>query len=654
MADNWYVVLELEFDPPVEDESIISQRICEKSKIWSTHFYHYKNGHQYRKWHQSIPQIKKDMLGESNIRKQIAAEACNIVYGPIDRIIKIIGRNGIITEDECERISEKLKVDVSVIKKRAKKCGIECFGKTQKEKEETAGENNNEFVNESYYKGIKRFLDVFNADNLYDFLYAGTFINNANCLPCETLRQRAKERKKNEFNKIDYVSSEGSKLCAICELVFKDETNKALYDYYLKASNNSKTLEEVKTIYEICGYLPEEFVREVVCRLLKENGELETVIDLFNKFCESHNIPIDINATIQYALEYVDEKRQNVIRSSLEVFNGEIRYAYLNEKEEAVFPQKENGESFVDTYCYCSDDVLLVGSDAKEMNVIEPDNTIMIDPGLLKIQGKIGNFNGRALSAEEALSRIIKSIIKTRDYNKLVLTLPTYFNYTTAFPIMRAVHNSGVEIVDVISHAAAIVEYLKGDQKVQFRREEKIIIVYISKKSVYFDLVQWKFGDLIICNSYEYSYGYSEVNELIANYILCERNNHADSLRFFAGLGIEENLHKADTIRKKLVKNDDVTAQLFSIVDGSPRRLTITREELSDVCDDYITQLLSKFESTLKELKLEERINSKVVIVGNGVETLLLQKVLQNKEFDACYYSDEIIAEGALLVSRNI
>lgn len=134
MADNWYVVLELEFDPPAEDESIISQRICEKSKIWSTHFYHYKNGPQYRKWHQSIPQIKKDMLGESNIRKQIAAEACNIVYGPIDRIIKIIGRNGIITEDECERISEKLKVDVSVIKKERRNAELNALGKHKKKK----------------------------------------------------------------------------------------------------------------------------------------------------------------------------------------------------------------------------------------------------------------------------------------------------------------------------------------------------------------------------------------------------------------------------------------------------------------------------------------------------------------------------------------
>lgn len=450
------------------------------------------------------------------------------------------------------------------------------------------------------------------------------------------------------------MSSEGSKLCAICELVFKDETNKALYDYYLKASNNSKTLEEVKTIYEICGYLPEVFAHEVVCRLLKENDELETVIDLFNRFCESQCIPIDINAIMLYALEYVDKKHQNVIRSSLEVFNGEIRYAYLNYNEKPIFPHNENGESFVDTYCYCSDDALFVGSVAKKMKAIEPDNTIMIDPELLKTQGYIGHYNGRAISAEEAFSRIVKSIIITRDYNKLVITLPAYFNYTTAFPIIRAVHNSGVEIVDVISHAHAIVEYIERDKEFQLRREEKIIIVNICKKSVYIDLVHWKYGELIICKSYEYSGGYSEVNELIASYLVWERNDHADSLRFFAGLGIEEALYKADKIRKKLVINDDLTVQLFSIVDGLPRRITITREVLSDVCNDYITQLLSSLESTLSEVKLEERINSKVVIVGNGVEALLLQKILQNKKFDAFYYSDEIIAEGALLVNRNI
>ena len=199
MADNWYIVLELEFDPPVEDESIIAQKIDEKSKFWSTHFNDFKNGAQYRKWHQSIPQIKKDMIGENNIRKQLSTEACTIVYGPIDKLLKTIGRKGKITADEGDKISKKLKVDVSAIKKRATKLGIKwevpsvdyqaVYDKYYKTKPQNA----------STFDGMKQMLKTFNVDNLYDFLYAGTSVKNANRLPCETLRQRAKEKKKNEF-----------------------------------------------------------------------------------------------------------------------------------------------------------------------------------------------------------------------------------------------------------------------------------------------------------------------------------------------------------------------------------------------------------------------------------------------------------------------
>ena len=32
MADNWYVILELEFDPPVEDEQKIADKIAKLSK----------------------------------------------------------------------------------------------------------------------------------------------------------------------------------------------------------------------------------------------------------------------------------------------------------------------------------------------------------------------------------------------------------------------------------------------------------------------------------------------------------------------------------------------------------------------------------------------------------------------------------------------
>ena len=96
MADNWYVILELEFDPPVEDEQKIADKIDERAKFWSTHFNDFKMGAQYRAWHQNIPQIKKDMIGAANIRKQLAADACTIVYGPVDKLLKRLAEKEIL------------------------------------------------------------------------------------------------------------------------------------------------------------------------------------------------------------------------------------------------------------------------------------------------------------------------------------------------------------------------------------------------------------------------------------------------------------------------------------------------------------------------------------------------------------------------------
>ena len=125
MADNWYVVLELEFDPPVEDENKIAERIEERSKFWSTHFNDFKLGAQYRSWHQNISQIKKDMLGPNNIRNQLATEACAIVYGPVDKLLKTIGRKGNITSDEGDKLSKKLNISLNVVKRRTKALGIQ-------------------------------------------------------------------------------------------------------------------------------------------------------------------------------------------------------------------------------------------------------------------------------------------------------------------------------------------------------------------------------------------------------------------------------------------------------------------------------------------------------------------------------------------------
>lgn len=298
MADNWYIVLELEFDPAVEDEKIISDRIDEKSKYWSTHFNDFKMGAQYRSWHQNIPKIKKDMLGPDNIRKQLAADACTQVYSPVDKLLKTIGRKGNITDDEGDKLAKKLKISVDTAKKRAKALGIPWL---------SGSPTNYQATYDKYYKtkpqnaaafdGMKQMLSSFGVDNLYDFLYLNTPMKNANRLPCETLRQRAAEKKKTEFYKNDSVSGTGSKLCGQCDIVFKDEKSKEIYDKYLEYIKRKSILDDAKSIAEISGELTIEQGEDIIGQLTQLFRDRNLAEDVLIAFCKVDKIAYNTGST---------------------------------------------------------------------------------------------------------------------------------------------------------------------------------------------------------------------------------------------------------------------------------------------------------------------------------------------------------------------
>ena len=288
MAENWYIVLELEFDPPVEDEQAITAKIEERAKFWSTHFNDFKLGPNYRAWHQNIPQIKKDMLGPANIRKQLAAEACTIVYGPVDKLLKTIGRKGCITAGEADKISQKQKISVAVVKKRCAKLGIKWEDKTDDADYQATYDKyyKTKPQNAASYDGMKQMLATFQVDNLYDFLYANMPVKNAPSLPPETLRQRAGEKKRTEFDKHNATSGTGSKLCGQCEITFKDAASKAAYDAYLEYTKRKAILDYAKSIAEISGELSPEQGDEIIgqlTQLLRNRQLAEKVLVAFCK-----------------------------------------------------------------------------------------------------------------------------------------------------------------------------------------------------------------------------------------------------------------------------------------------------------------------------------------------------------------------------------
>lgn len=289
MTDNWYVILELEFDPPVEDEQKIADKIDEKAKFWSSNSTHFKFGPQYKTWLQKVPQIKKDMIGSTNIRKQLAADACIQVYGPIDKSLKIIGRKGYISDVEGNKLAISKKISIDIVKKRASKLGIEwrkdtidyqaLYDKYYKTKPQNVA---------MYDQDIER-LASFNVEDLYGFLYIDTTIKNAKDLPCETLRLRAEEKKKT-FVKHDAQSSNGEKLCGQCLLAFRDDASKAVYDAYLEYTKRKSVLDELKSIASVSDEFTKDQAEIYIGQLTQIFKDRKLAEEVLIAFCKIEKI----------------------------------------------------------------------------------------------------------------------------------------------------------------------------------------------------------------------------------------------------------------------------------------------------------------------------------------------------------------------------
>ncbi|MBW6518049.1 MAG: hypothetical protein K0A89_06070 [ANME-2 cluster archaeon] len=294
MNENWYLILDLDFDPPVEDQAVIDQIIEEKRKFWATNFNDSFRGSLYKEYHGKLNEIKR-IMSDPVERKKQAEAARNDVYDLLNKDLTNLGRgSGEIAEDIVEKYAIKKKVSVDIVKKRMAALGIKI------------GQKNVDFEKfyEEYYKtkphgakiyeGMKTYLQPFNKDNFYDFLNPGTTIMNT--LPCDKLTQFAQEMKKKDFYKNNNTSSAGKKICETCVQAFKDENSKRIYDEYLAWGKRRSVLDYVKEIAKVAGSELSDKQGDVFIDQLTELTIDRTLAkNVFISFCKVENIAYNHN-----------------------------------------------------------------------------------------------------------------------------------------------------------------------------------------------------------------------------------------------------------------------------------------------------------------------------------------------------------------------
>lgn len=256
MTENWYLVLGLEFDPPVTDEAEIKKAIEDKKKWWSRNAQDFKKGPIYKNYLSCAEKgiIEKEILGPE---QQMMIEAAQKeTYGEIDKKIKTVGmKKEEIPEDTVIKLAQKLKKPEDLVRRRVAALGYKIGAAKKAEDSDVILQK---YLNApdgaDRFKGAEAYLQSFHAENLYDFLFADANPKPVNpaSLPYKDLNSLAAKLKTERYSKTDALSGPGSKLCQMCiDKAFCDDTAKKAYDGYLGYMQRKKILDEALEIADL-------------------------------------------------------------------------------------------------------------------------------------------------------------------------------------------------------------------------------------------------------------------------------------------------------------------------------------------------------------------------------------------------------------------
>lgn len=345
MSDNWYIVLELDIEPPIHDEKVIANRIEEKKKFWAVHFNDFKNGAQYRKWHQCVPQIIKDMIGPENRRDLFVSEAIKQKYASLDTMLNGLSAKGYITYHEASKLSQKENLSVDVIEQRANFLGIEITKSDNCIKEELYNKYYATSKGEwAYYNTFKFLLSSFSVNNLYEFLSLNSSEKFTPANHPEELIKRIQTKKRNEFYKSDSISGNGTKLCGFAEIVFCENNKKCDYDLYLAHTEVKKILDEIKSVSEIAGYLSEEQVKQYSERIQIHCEKQDNPIEIIETFTQVEEIVVLKNSGSNET-EDIERKKQATLKdlNKLKSLRAYINKVWAIAKKLSVLESKLEG-----------------------------------------------------------------------------------------------------------------------------------------------------------------------------------------------------------------------------------------------------------------------------------------------------------------------
>lgn len=285
--DNYYILLELEFDPPVTDQGRIKSALRTKKQEWTRWQDNPGKRNAGLSYLGMAQDIEKTLL-DPTLREQEAAaakEEKREMLLQFEAELRVLESKGYILPREAAAIAVKYKaygVKQDTVAEFAR-CPI-ADEPAQKDDDE------GEVIDRITAKNIRRDLKILGHPTLYAFLGEPPYSSVKKL-------QAAAEQKRRTASNQGTKSSQATvsqELAGICASLFESIQSKQKYDRYLKVSRYPAVGELLEEEYARSQYVAPEVLLRIVNFAVEKYGiKILEAEEYIKNYCNAYDIPLD-------------------------------------------------------------------------------------------------------------------------------------------------------------------------------------------------------------------------------------------------------------------------------------------------------------------------------------------------------------------------
>ena len=319
---------------------------------------------------------------------------------------------------------------------------------------------------------------------------------------------------------------------------------------------------------------------------------------------------------------------------------------YRNGKSELI--PNEFGEYLTPSVVHINKDKeVIVGKSAKELLIVDPDNTVSVFKRSMGLKKNYSLRGGKYLP-EELSAFVIKKLVEDarrelkEDIEEVIISVPAYFDDVRRKATKRAGEIAGVKVERLINEPSAAALACRMEEE----EDDSIYMVFDFGGGTLDVSIVECFDNVISVNavSGDNHLGGSDFDDVIAKYICKELGKEYKKLSKQDQSIV---LRKAEQLKKKL--STDREAEISLDLDAVKGCVSLTQEKLVEISAKIFSRMKKPIRQVLNDCEFRLEDISKIVLVGGSskmtVVSMYLYYLLQ-KDLFTSGDSDETVALG--------